>query len=231
MEHGANTELRNEIGLSVLHLAVGRDYASGGYLQREVVKLLLKHGADPNSVDDSGLTCLNSAIHDVELVRLLIEHGADIYRGDKPVIFSAISIQDVVAVRVILEAGADCNTRQERSKTYTGKQFYGRIHDHEYYPIHYAADSQFNNSKTRSTAIEIIKLLLDKGANPYLQFREDSTILHDIFQFGGIIQPFLETPDLDLEYRDPQGRTLLLASCLSGFGTNTPATFPPAHTP
>jgi ankyrin repeat protein len=168
-------------------------------------------------------------MHDVELVRLLMKHGADIYRGDKPVLFSAISTLDVAAVRVILEAGADCNIRQEKSKAYTGKRDHGRIHEHEYYPIHYAADSQFNNPKTRSTTIEIIKLLLGKGANPFLQFREDSTILHDIFQFGGIIQPFLEIPDLDLEYRDPQGRTLLLASCLSEFGTNTPATFPPEH--
>jgi ankyrin repeat protein len=216
LEHGANTELRNESGLSVLHLAVGSNYESGGYRQREVVKLLLKYGADPNSMDATGLTCLNSAIHDVELVRLLIEHGADICGGRKPVLFSAISKQDVIAVRVILEAGADCNIRQEKPKTYAGKGF--RIHEYEYYPIHYAADSQFNNPKTRSTAIEIIKLLLDKGANPYLQFREDSTILHDIFQFGGIIEPFLEIPDLDLEYRDPQGRTLLLASCLSACG-------------
>jgi ankyrin repeat protein len=229
LEHGANTELRNEIGLSVLHLAVGRNHASGGYRQREVVELLLKHGADPNSMDNNGLTCLNSAMHYVELVRLLMKHGADIYRGDKPVLSSAISTLDVAAVRVILEAGADCNIRQERSKTYPGKRFHGRIREHEYYPIHYAADSQFNNTRTRSTAIEIIKLLLDNGANPFLQFREDATILHDIFQFGGIIQPFLEILDLDLEHRDPQGRTLLLASCLSEFGTNTPATFPPEH--
>jgi ankyrin repeat protein len=91
LEHGANPELRNERGLSVLHLAVSHDHLSGGYRQREVTKLLLTHGADPNSMDGNGLTCLNSAMHDVELVRLLIEYGADIYRGDKPVLFSAIS--------------------------------------------------------------------------------------------------------------------------------------------
>jgi ankyrin repeat protein len=128
---------------------------------------------------------------------------------------------------VILEAGADCNTRQEKSKTNPSKLFLGRIQEHEYYPVHYAADAKFNNSKTRSTPIEIIKLLLGKGADPFLQLREDATILHDIFQSGGIIQPFLELPNLDLEYRDPRGRTLFLAACLSEFGTNTPATFPP----
>ncbi|KAI9150126.1 Solute carrier family 40 member 1 [Paramyrothecium foliicola] len=42
---------------------------------------------------------------------------------------------------------------------------------------------------------------------------EEVVVLHEIIEQGGIVQPFLELPDLALEHRDPRGRTLLLSAC------------------
>ena len=53
---------------------------------------------------------------------------------------------------------------------------------------------------------------------------EQTTIVHHLLEYGGILQPFFEISDIQLEHRDPQGRTLLLASYRSRFGTTDPAT-------
>ena len=72
------------------------------------------------------------------------------------------------------------------------------------YALHYAASSKLNTAKSRVTAIPIIKLLLENGADPYLEFH-DTTITHDLFQHGGILRPFLHLPNLDVERRDSKG--------------------------
>jgi hypothetical protein len=53
-----------------------------------------------------------------------------------------------------------------------------------------------------------------KQNDPHVKNRGgNAIILHQIIDQGGIIQPFLRIPNLDLERRDPQGRTLLLSAC------------------
>jgi len=39
-----------------------------------------------------------------------------------------------------------------------------------------------------------------------LNFRDDVTIIHNILEFGAILQPFLNIPNPDLERRDPKER-------------------------
>lgn len=65
----------------------------GGYLEgtdeerRQVVKLLLEHGANPNVQNDLGITPLHIAsdveTRDLEMVKLLLNHGADADIPDK----------------------------------------------------------------------------------------------------------------------------------------------------
>jgi ankyrin repeat protein len=47
------------------------------------------------------------------------------------------------------------------------------------------------------------------------------SVLNAILEDGGLIHPFLELPNLVLEYRDPQGRTLFLSACRSAIGADT----------
>lgn len=227
LSKGADPELRNEKGQTALHIAVSNDHLYGTYRQRQTTRLLLEHGADPNVMDNNGLTCLNKAIHDVELVALLIKHGADISLGEKPVLFSAITAQDLPTIKTLLGTGADCNTRQKKSENPQQNRMIGadRVEEHEFYPVHYAASHKFDNIHDRDKTAQIVKVLLEHSADPYLNFKDDACILHHILSHGGLLQPFLDIPGLDLERRDPQGRTLLLSACSSSRGTNSPTNF------
>jgi ankyrin repeat protein len=68
-----NSPSRNEQHVMPLHSA-----AAGQHL--EIARLLLKHGADPNTRQSGGFTALHAAAQNgqVEMVELLIEHAADI---------------------------------------------------------------------------------------------------------------------------------------------------------
>ncbi|RDL35865.1 uncharacterized protein BP5553_06477 [Venustampulla echinocandica] len=82
------------------------------------------------------------------------------------------------------------------------------------YPIHFAASGNSNVPDIKQKMILVIQALLKGGANPFMTLNEHGdTILHNICEFSGIIVPFLDLPNLDLESRDSQGRTLLLAAC------------------
>ena len=66
-----NTNFRNEKGETPLHIVAGESHL-------EAVKLLLKHGADPNAQTIHGKTPLHVAEKcDVDVVKLLLQYGAD----------------------------------------------------------------------------------------------------------------------------------------------------------
>lgn len=50
------------------------------------------------------------------------------------------------------------------------------------------------------------------------------SVIHAILQDGGTVKPILDFPGLtlDLEHRDPQGRTLVLSACRSAIGADAP---------
>ena len=227
LSKGANVELKNQLGQSVLNYAVSPSHSFETYRRKETVQILLEHGADPNSMDNDGMSCLNHAMHDLELVTLLIGHGADVTLGEKPVLFSAITSLDVAAVSALLKAGADCNAKQRRVDRSKPMSHRGPgAPDPDSTPLHHAASSKFNTPEDHIAATEIVRLLLEHGADPYLQFREDATLVHDVFKTGGIMQPFLDLEGLDLEHRDQNGQTLLLAASQSRSGTREPSQVP-----
>jgi ankyrin repeat protein len=215
LQRGADPELEDQNGCNVLHVAItfGRIYT-----RRQAVELLLKQGSNPNAIDKIGLSCLNKAVKDVELMSMLIKQGADVNLGIKPAIFSAIEGQQTDAVALLLESGANPNSRLNYSIENRRKEEL----EHELYPLLAAASKFFDLAQLRERSTVITSLLLHKCANPYLIFnnsKEQTTIIHHLLEHGGVLQAFFETPDLQLEHRDPQGRTLLLAACQSRFAT------------
>ncbi len=73
----------------------------------EMVKLLLKAGANVKAKNEDGETVLNGAMSDGngEVVKLLIEAGADMYDGDSCNMRSALHHENIAIVRVLLEKG------------------------------------------------------------------------------------------------------------------------------
>lgn len=91
---------------------------AGRYGDREIIRLLLEAGAEPNvwrDVDHFGKTALDMAIsyQDDDVVRLMLEHGADPeFKGEgnqASTLRVALRNGTVSALKMLLEAGADAN--------------------------------------------------------------------------------------------------------------------------
>jgi ankyrin repeat protein len=76
----------------------------------EVVRLLLKHGADPNAKDpQTGMTAMANAGAQPEMVQLLAEAGADIDQllpGGESMLVRFISMQQWDSALYLIERGA-----------------------------------------------------------------------------------------------------------------------------
>ncbi|MCJ1401947.1 hypothetical protein MMC11_005164, partial [Xylographa trunciseda] len=218
LRYGADIESKDENDETALQVAMA-DKCPRGYWMAAAAEILLEFGANSNVIDDKGLTCLNRAKSNVTLVRKLIEKGADINLGRQPAIFSAIEAMDTEILRVLLSNRADCNSRRVANSTADtiiyreGQVESDWITENEMFPVHFAASRRFNNTDSRSKALDIIDLLLHAGANPFEVYATGTSILHDLIRCGGILEPFLDLKELDMEARDSLGRTLLLIAC------------------
>jgi len=89
----------------------------------EIVRLLLKKGADPNMSDVNGYTILMIASRfgeNTEIVRLLLDKGAHINVQDvngKTVLMEASHFGNTDMVRLLLDKGADPNIRDRNRDT------------------------------------------------------------------------------------------------------------------
>ena len=92
--------------------------AVSGRLQ--VVEVLVKHGADINSVSDTGSTPVRSAcfMTHFEIVQFLVENGANILKANHNGGTCLInSVQSVPLCEYLLKKGADVNAQDIQLKT------------------------------------------------------------------------------------------------------------------
>ncbi|KAL4951168.1 ankyrin repeat-containing domain protein [Aspergillus filifer] len=224
IEQGADVNFRNKQGKTPLCHAVASGHL-GGYGQREITKILLDGGADPNIPAYCGWTPLGMAAHDNELVKLLLQHGARPSTEHPMEIFSSLGTFNIHFLDSFLNLGIDINTTvlsdaQPHWHTWRVRKIPNQP-QYSLPPLHYISLSCFNEAHTRAHATRMIKHLLHRGADPYLLVDGERPIVHKVFDEDGIIQPYLEIEDLDLERRDGIGRTLLLAAACSPCGTES----------
>lgn len=224
IQHGADPNSRNAQGKTPLCVAVNQGELAG-HRQKEIVQTLLDGGADPNLTATCGFTPLAMSTHSPQLFQILIDNGAYPSEDHPMELFSALSNFKDDVVTALLGMDLDANTTGlSDALPHWHTPRIGKISQSQgtvLRPLEYISMMPFNEPHSQHHSIRMVRLLLEHGADPFFHTSEDTLILHEIFSGGGIIKPWLEMPDLDLERRDPRGRTLLLAAARSTFGTNS----------
>ncbi|KAH8892877.1 ankyrin [Thozetella sp. PMI_491] len=189
----------------------------------------------------------------LEMVKFLILHGAKVTEST---IFATINAQNADALEFLMSNIADQAVGHSRARAPGLLPFYHGVQDTERNPLHFAAMEPSGNwhplkrhfkgsAKSKEKFGALVRVLLRHGADPFApctvapldvdwntvpspqpQVTEQRTVLHSVLSSSFILEPFLEHPNLDLERRDKQGRTLLLAACSGRRGPDFRLTFP-----
>jgi ankyrin repeat protein len=222
IKHGA--DLEND---TPLMKAVQNTYGGDGV--KRAARLLIEAGANVNATENTGRSCLYWATEDLEMTKLLVERGA---RIDARALLKAIRSGNV-DILDLLCANCDVNMRRPEKNDKRKGVFTYEIEAHEQYPLHFAATLHPSPVKNRDRELQV-RILLKHGADHFATFNfpryktnskgeiesfsESTTVLHHLLCHHSVLRPFMEIPDLDLERRDSNGRTLLLAACDSKRG-------------
>ena len=105
---------KDKYEFSILHGAVMSE-------SEELIKFLIKNGADVNAKNDEGITPLHIVLYP-EIAQILIAHGAVINavskNGDTPLhVMAAEGDQTLDVVELLLENGADKSIKDKQGKT------------------------------------------------------------------------------------------------------------------
>lgn len=211
LEHGANVNIRNVLGETPLNALLNRC----GWLlfDKRMVGLLVKYGADVNSVDVSGRSCLAKACSDIETARLLVDCGANV---TSDVFEQAFRSNNVDLLELLLSRGADPNVR--KSPPDPQPAGYTEVMHSNRYPLHYLLSMRVHQLRTDSERMNykcMLEMMLKHGADPCAAY-DNTTVLHELIKENIDVNPFFSTPNatLNLECRDSVGRTPLLVTSL-----------------
>ena len=216
---------RNEKGETPLHIAsYGERTVPGnltileGFWSYKCLKVLLDLGADPNATDNQGLTCLNKATRDPGIILELLRRGASMDFGTPCALFSAINIGTVEVAAILLDHGAQINRASATGTTVV----HHRVKDQLRTPLFCAAMHVNSSSNDR---VQMTTLLLRRGADWKAPLNDRETLVHYVFENAKyeVIREFLASPNIDYNFQDQIGRTVLHAACswrecLPGYG-------------
>ena len=94
----------------------------------EVIRMLLRAGADPNASDSDGATALMYAAESfktgTDVLRVLVDGGANVNQQDnerRTVLMRVVDRYQVALVRFLIEAKAEVNARDSKGRTALGR--------------------------------------------------------------------------------------------------------------
>ncbi|KAG4274481.1 hypothetical protein FPRO04_09439 [Fusarium proliferatum] len=179
---GVYLESRDAGGLTPL-------MASLGNIEKPVwtpkaTEMLLRAGADPNSVDYEGKSCLARVIDNKTIFEMLIYHGAIV---DPSLLTSAILSKDVGMVEMVLSSGADANVCRPSSPPCPDEERWRMYYKvdipasfREIHPLDMVIseiDSETASEIDCEAYIRMVEILLKFGSNPNAPFHH-TTVAH-----------------------------------------------------
>jgi ankyrin repeat protein len=174
-----------------LHLACGSSRIVEEVKRLEMIRILLRYGAEVDSVDDMRQTILHkeASLGGVKIVQMLLHNGANpnARSGDQqtPLHRAVNSPNSAEAARSLVQHGADLNAQDIADDT----------------PLHKAA---------QLCDVEICKFLLESGADVNIRNRIDETPLHKAVQLCDMkICKFLLECGADVNIRNRMDETPL----------------------
>ena len=165
----------------------------------DIMKTLLKAGADPNYHPDEGnieanLLFVPSLIHSTEIPKLLIDSGTDIHfrtSDGLTALHAAVEFQDIEKAALLIQRGINVNARSLKGNTplhtATGtSSTLGYIVDKfEQEGIKLSQkDKNELELHLRAAQLEMVSLLLEKGADPNAANKGKLTPLHNAAHHG-----------------------------------------------
>ncbi|KAJ5674215.1 hypothetical protein N7462_009654 [Penicillium macrosclerotiorum] len=233
IQMGADINIRNRNGQTPLIVALKSHHP----FSKEASEFLIKAGADVNAIDTDGNTCLSIAGNDMVLIRLLIAHGAEV---SPSAVLSALELMKVEFLETLLSQSGSSIVRQplpKESSRSNGLGNFKTVGIGALPLLFVAADHHFK--KAPEARKQLMKILLKHGADPYSAFEQQqyqilrrgsseepkdfpvttATLVHELLSGDHIVDPIFNLPSLDIECRDENGCTLILAaskSCRQG---------------
>ncbi|KAJ5771991.1 hypothetical protein N7520_002520 [Penicillium odoratum] len=230
---GADINIRNRGGETPLIVALKSFYP----FSSEASEALIRAGADVNAVDKDGNTCLSTAGDDMGIIKLLTAHGAE---ASPSAILSALDLAKVELLEILLSRTGSSILGRPLPKTisYTIGSDHFKTLEVGTLPLLYAATSRPRSNDMTKLKLDIemrkqlVNILLKHGADPYATFDQQqyqdryrdfnkepkdypvttATIIHELLSGGHIVDPFFNLNSLDIERRDDNGCTLILAA-------------------
>jgi ankyrin repeat protein len=218
--HGGDVNSTNEKGETPLHIACGGAGPSDfnhtrrpGFWSADSAKTLLDLGANPNALDNSGMSPLNWARINTKAMNVLLENGADISMSKVSPLFTSIESQDLGSLNALLDAGVNPNIKD----TAKSSCIHWDIKEEERWAL-LCASFPYTLNRQSDDSAPLVKLLIQRGADIYSPVSHRATLIHYIFEHGeyAITFAFLECREaIDFNRRDQLGQTVFLAACNS----------------
>jgi ankyrin repeat protein len=196
----------------------------------QFVDLLLKSGADPNGLRDYDEPSYFQKTKNPQVIRLLAKYGGDLSLGSQNILDYHLPydhscpethLQNVSLISSLLEVGIDPNSRS----IVPSNQSYNEAHKSELekasnrYPLHEVIlpsrePDDIPRFISEEISLKLTRLFLRSGADPYSSYEDQTTVFQRAIEEHGLLEPFWEIANLDVNHAGNGGRTPFISACL-----------------